>query len=236
MLNIVRQKLALLFPRSINYQVDRLLLLRYLAKSLPKKAHIIDVGAGTGSTARFIMELGKISGENIHLIEAVPETFASMAINNADLNCHNYAVASKSGTVSIFSADSTNPLAWKSATLYKGPITEKFGRSHVKERIVPAINLNEFYQMHGLHYVDLLMLNCEGAEYEIFDGDINFLKSTRLVWIEIHGRARAFLKFKSKRVELYDLFEKLGFTRVAGHQRHHLTASNDHMTHLWERI
>lgn len=236
MFDFMSFKVNSLLHKFVRVRVDRQLTLRYLAKSLKKNACIVDVGAGTGSFSRSIMELGGQSGENVHLIEPVNSTFNVMKESNPDLHAHHFAVAKFSGDISIFISDSADKWAWKSATISRDSIKEKFGSVGVRELKVQAISLTEFYKLQELTMVDLLALNCEGAEYEIFDGNTDFLDQTRMVWIELHGRTKAFWKLRQKRTELYDLLEARGFTLVGGHKRNDLTTSNDHMMHLWEKL
>ncbi len=55
---------------------------------------------------------------------------------------------------------------------------------------VRAITINQLMVEHALDAIDLLKVDIEGAELELFRGDVSFLDKTRFVNIELHDRFR----------------------------------------------
>lgn len=231
----IKTKILARIPVRKTVIIDRLLMIRWLGKELSPGSVLVEVGAGTGAFSRkFADDIG-IPPANVHLVEAAPETFQRMTESNPGFQCHHYAVAALSGTLEIHVAtNSKNALAWKSTSVFGEIMKEKFGKD-VRSVSVPAVSLTDFYKQQALNCVDLLMLNCEGAEYEIFDGDLTFMSQTRLIWLEFHGRSRFLRQFIPKRYKIYDLFEANGFVCIGGSRRDNLD-DQGHIMNLWERV
>jgi FkbM family methyltransferase len=197
---------------------------------------MVDIGAGTGTGPEsFMLEVG-LAPENCVLIEACPENFGHLAKRCPSARLLNIAIADRDGTVPFYVADDSR---WegssKSNTIVEGVMETKFAAT-MRRIEVPSRTLATLFAEQKLDHVELLMLNCEGAEYIIFRDGIACLRNTRFVWLEFHGFSRALNKFIADKRGIFDMFEAAGFTRVAGMRRDEIDDSFVHTMVLFERL
>jgi len=128
--------------------------------NIDKFQTILDIGANMGSF--MLYAAWSNSGAKIYCYEPVPQNFALLTKNieinslmNRVIACQ-YAVADKCGPMDILL--SASPLH----SFYK--VSSSSGNEHEK---VDCTTLREIIKHHKLEKIDLLKMNCEGAEYEI---------------------------------------------------------------------
>ncbi|MEX0887796.1 MAG: FkbM family methyltransferase [Patescibacteria group bacterium] len=175
------------------------------------RAVVIDVGASLGSFS--LMSARK--GARVLAFEPAPESFVLLA-KNIELNqmgnriCPlQLGVAGRSGRRDFFLTSFS-------------PLSSFFGRG-VKTK-VGCVTLADIFRQHRLKAIDLLKLDCEGAEYEIlYRTPAEILQKIKEIRLEYHvlpARGEARLGQPGKRTNPEDLTEFLlrqGFALV--HQR-----------------
>jgi len=238
MIGFVRQLLRALLPKvTVTTRApDREFIKRYVCAKLDPRGVMVDIGAGTGTGPEsFIAETG-LRAENCILIEACPENFRHLASRCRGARLLNLAIADRDGTIPFYVADDPR---WegssKSNTIIDGVIDEKY-RGKTRRIDVPSLKLGTLFSEQKIDQVELLMVNCEGAEYLIFSNGIDCLANTRFVWLEFHGFSRALNKFIEEKRRIFDRFEAAGFIRVAGMRRNEIDESFVHTMVLFERF
>lgn len=226
-------KAAIRVPRH-----DRALMLRYVARSLNQKSVIVEIGAGRGGLLEVLTEYNPTIDTSLaHLIEPDPANVQILAERWPKSHRHTLAIVAYSGSITLFSMPSRTEadLAWKSGTIFREALADKFPSAKIIEIKVKGYGFDEFFEMEKLSNVDLLFLNCEGAEYEIFSTLPKHIGACRFVWIELHGNSRSLNRFIVSKTDMLDRFEAAGFTRVGGAERADLPESYTHTALLFER-
>ena len=238
MLNALRNMIRAALPKvTVTIRLpDRNFIKRYVCAKIRADGIMVDIGAGTGTGPEsFIAETG-LSPANCVLIEACPSNFAHLEARCRGSRLLNVAISDRDGTIPFHVADDPK---WegssKSNTIVDDVMEAKYaGRTRTIE--VTSITLASLFAQQRLDRVELLMINCEGAEYFIFCNGIDCLANTRFVWLEFHGYSRALNKFIDEKRRIFDLFEAAGFSRVAGMRREDIADSFVHTMVLFERL
>lgn len=228
----------LLGGRSPIARIDRELMLRYAARSVNPNGIFVDVGAGTGETARRFAEMSGFSPSKSFLLEPDPSNFLIL-----DKECTGYqnlqlGIAERSGSMTLYSVDDPK---WKgsskSNTLFREVLAEKFPNRPITEHHIETLTMDDFCRREKIEKIEFVFFNCEGAEYDIFAHNANWLSNTRMIWVDFHGHSSVLHKrFAARRQDMYALFEHSGFTRVGGHKREDIDGAKGHLTFLWERL
>lgn len=142
----------------------------------PEVVHtIIDCGANIGLTALYFAQ--RYPNARIISIEPDPTNFNLLQSNVAAepriVPVHAALVGSETDSIYL----SQDRPAWGNST------SRVPGRAAVK---VAAVTLEELCKYHGLDCIDLLKVDIEGAEEELFSKP-DFLPKVRFVVIELHG-------------------------------------------------
>lgn len=176
--------------------------------SIPEDATVLDVGGHIGSFT--VLAGTRARRGRVYSFEPEPENFALLR-ENAQRNgldpsrCYNCAVAGKEEEREFFAA--ANPVRTGSHSLF-----ETGSGKSVKVR---CTTLPGLLKREGLDRIDLLKLDCEGAEWEIFTSlSDDELSRIRQIVMEVHG---------GDRVSAFERLKKLGFAEVA-HPKHNYAA------------
>ncbi len=121
---------------------------------------ILDIGANMGSFMLYAAMSNLVS--KIYCYEPVPQNF-TLLTQNIEINslmsrvfAFQYAVADNSAPMDIL--------------LSASPLHSFYGVNKGSEiEKVDCITMRGIIEHHGLEKIDLLKMNCEGAEYEIFE-------------------------------------------------------------------
>lgn len=181
---------------------------RPVLKYLPSCRTFVDLGANIGTTTLYIA--GHFPGCRILAVEPNPNTY--------ELLNHNLGRLKKAGRCRTVQA-----AAWAQST-----VLQVDGSVAVDEfdsfRAVPSLggdvvpirgmSVQEIIDHAGFDQVDLMKIDIEGAEREIFEGPLNWLKQVRVLTVEFHGQIRAQVEFDRK-------MSHLGFAVV--HESAHTT-------------
>src|SRR5205823_10345061 len=144
---------------------------------------IIDAGAHIGCAAtRFAL---RYPGAKILAVEAERRNFEALRANMArfpNVQCIHAAVWGSHGRVALADPDEE---AW---AFRVQPLSEETSASSHADYI-PAVTVDELLAMAGAARIDLLKLDIEGAEKEVFNADVDkWLPRTRVMNIELHDR------------------------------------------------
>lgn len=166
----------------------------------PDARTIVDVGANVGAATLWFAR----EAPHATIIAVEP---ASRVTSVLRYNIHanrlerrvrivSAALAGRSGTVEIAQTGAS--------------VSRKVGRGSSKAERVRAISLEELLDRHGLGEVDLLKLDCEGAEFDVLlSSDDRVLRRNRVIVGEYHVPNRAELR------RLLGRLEEAGFTTTA---------------------
>jgi FkbM family methyltransferase len=162
---------------------------------------IVDIGAGVGDFAIYVANEHPTT--QIYAYEPFPESFALLKENirlNAikGIRAFPIAVGPQSGTMALF----TTGEAIQHIT------TEHTTMSKANSKLeVPALSLNDVFQINAIRHCDLLKIDCEGSEFEIlFKASRATLKKIQCICLEYHD---GFTRFSH--VDLATYLQQHGF-------------------------
>lgn len=139
---------------------------------LGPKSIVLDLGGHKGEFSSIII---KNYGCTCHVIEAMPELYEKIP-QSAHLHTYHYAAGSHEGTLTFHV--SLNPES-NSIRL----------KTHdtLRSIEVPTISIPMFMKKHWVSSIDLLKMDIEGAEIDVFHGmDDELLKSITQITVEFH--------------------------------------------------
>lgn len=68
--------------------------------------------------------------------------------------------------------------------------TEAMGETGIKDITVPGMTMDSLMALHGLDYIDLLKVDIEGAEKEVFEHADNWINQIGILMVELHDRTK----------------------------------------------
>lgn len=148
----------------------------YAHPALPVTADVVvDLGCNIGAASAWFGR--RYPGSRVVGVEADPETAALAARNTASAGIEivNYAVARTSGTAAFARSSQAS---WASSLASDGD-------DEVVH--VPALSLADLYQRIGTPDIDVLKIDVEGAEHDLFD-DADSMEPVGLIVGEYHPR------------------------------------------------
>jgi len=195
----LRSGIKLLLRTRIDYEVVWELIVRkvYLESTLNlnKNSVVVDIGAHEGI---FSLSCARFSNK-IYAFEPDPENFATFKNNltlNPDLkiNLYNFAIASGRGKRKFYSRPdrvSGGLISWFD------PL-----KSGAKVISVDSVALENIFTIISERNIELLKIDCEGAEFEIFENlSAKYLKKIKTIAMEIHEAAGSVVSLEKKLVE-----------------------------------
>jgi FkbM family methyltransferase len=127
----------------------------FYSKKLDSTSTVLDLGANQGAFSRLIAAQHKC---RTFAVEASPQLFAQIE-ESPLIHKYNYAVAGNDGVVTFY--ESTNPEA--------GNIVAPKSNSSGNRFAVQARSFSSLIAEIGLEEIDLLKIDIEGAEIQLFD-------------------------------------------------------------------
>jgi FkbM family methyltransferase len=161
---------------------------RRIYKSVVERAagaeYVMDLGANTGLATRYF--LGHFADAKVFAVEPDPENF--------DLLSRNLATPIESGRCSVLRA-----AVWsREATLDLTHAPQSTGFNAIRtlespnpERGTAGMPMAKLIKRSGFPRLDVLKVDIEGAEVELFRHDSSWLHNVRTLAIEFHGDSRA---------------------------------------------
>ena len=150
-----------------------------LAKSNPKLC--IDVGANIGS---YSLEIAKSTNSNVIAFEPLPVAFDILQRNLLEfsdrIKLENVGVGAKAEKLTI----NFNPNATSHASFSKD--VEKINYLNNEEKIiVPVVTLDSYFENNNIREVDLIKIDVEGFESEVFQGASKIFTQIRPRFIQM---------------------------------------------------
>lgn len=172
----------------------------FYAKAINSNALTIDLGANVGQFAQAISQKFNCK---CYAIEAVPAVYAQIQENNL-VNKFNCAISAQNQPVKIYLSDNRecHSISQEFAASYglQGAIT------------VEGITLENFMDSHNIELVDLLKVDIEGSEEELFKStsDAMLCKKIKQITIEFHDFVPNSISTEAVK-NIVNRLKKLGF-------------------------
>lgn len=161
---------------------------------------IIDIGAHIGTFELYVRSMNKVVP--IICVEPASDNFEILE-GNIQLNklshvsAHQYALAGSTGEVELNISNNN----------HNNSLYEPYARDAHMSKKVQAYSLNDFFELHQMSACSLLKIDCEGAEYEIFEHtSAETFSKIHAIFMEYHehiGRSHK---------ELVDILTSHGYT------------------------
>ena len=138
---------------------------------------VVDLGANVGE---FSSEVASMTGCRCYAVEPSPVTFEQIPGTGA-VKKFNYAIAGEDGPVALF----LSPNSEANSTAHVPTQT-------VNESVtVEGVTLESFLERNGIESVDLLKIDIEGAEVDLFDTlQDDTIRAIKQITIEFHDFIR----------------------------------------------
>ncbi|HUO07715.1 MAG TPA: FkbM family methyltransferase [Phycisphaerae bacterium] len=145
---------------------------------------IIDAGANIGLVSALFAN--QFPEAKILSVEPMAENFALLCENVGrypNIKPLHAAVWNKSGTINLVTHDQNNQfLGHWGIQVRESPVTDP-------NSAVRAMTISEILEFSGLPVIDILKIDIEGAEVELFDRNAHlWLSKTNMLIIELHDR------------------------------------------------
>ncbi len=184
-LNETSPNLVYLRPSSTDISTVREIFLRqeyaWAAERLPVAPLIVDVGANIGLASRYFLHHRPQA--QILAIEALPDTYA---VTQKNLGLPEIAKQCRVVNVAIWSTNDQISISV--------PTPGAFSRATVGEAgevLVRSCRLETLLEQEGIDHVDLLKVDVEGAEVEMFRSADAWLGKIQALAIEFHDDSRS---------------------------------------------
>jgi len=169
----------------------------YPEKFFPKRKNLVvlDIGSHIGLFSLFLKKKIESLNPNIFAIEPDPENF-SLLKKNIELNhfegikCFNLAIGNWNGIGHI------DKRKLSDAFVVERNISLELKKYY---RQCQVLTLERFCKQNKIKKIDLLKIDCEGMEHEIFKDSIKFIKKNiRTIFLEVHDldQERNYLNFE----------------------------------------
>ncbi|MFN7161309.1 MAG: FkbM family methyltransferase [Candidatus Gracilibacteria bacterium] len=173
-----------------------------ICKKLIKEASdcIIDIGAHIGTFEFFVRSLNH--SVPIIAYEAAVDNFELLTQNikqNALQKITAFHMAAAGTTEDVYLNISNNN--------HNNSLCEPYAKDAKQYKIVPGISLDDIMKENNIEICSLLKIDCEGAEYDIFESTSpETFSKIQAIFMEYHEH------FGRSHKELIEIFEKNGFT------------------------
>lgn len=158
------------------------------------KPVVVDIGAYIGKIGRLCREVNP--NTIVHAIEPEPENYKLIKGSYV----YNYAIGYPERMVSFYVINRKEQKgSSQSNSLY--PIKNS------KKIKVKCITLSRFLKENNIKHIDLLKINCEGGEYEIFGSNVSFLSIIDMIFMSLH--------IPKKNKKIFDILKFYGFKLIS---------------------
>lgn len=194
----------------INIQLDRLV-------GRKKVKTIIDVGAYDGSYDLYLSRTYKQA--KVFAIEPCGQSFKLLKKNTSrfpNILRHRLLISDSNGKESLF-VETRNELPSQGNSVFADFMARK---QNVTEETVKSITLWDFCEENGISEIDLMVINCEGGEYKIFDHILSniIFGGVRVLSLALHGKSKLFRskQYNEKKRQINRFLLNVGFELVHG--------------------
>jgi len=171
----------------------------FTVKNAPK--YIIDAGANIGLASVYFGR--KYSNAKIIAIEPEEENFKLLKLNIKDypnITAINAALWNMSGEITLFDVglDSGGFMVETNVSALKPNIKNK-------KHLVKSVTIDEIMNQFNIDSIDILKMDIEGAEKEVFESCKEWINQTKCIIIELHERMKKGCnKAFFKNIKLFD--------------------------------
>jgi len=210
---------------------------QYLYDHLKKDSVVVDIGAYTGDWSEGMRSKIKGAWKNFYLVEADRTNFTLCKKKHPKCkNIFHIAIAHHSDWVMMYSANHERAEgSSQSNSLFREYMTAK-NWAQVESNRVMGSTMDAFFLNAGVRHADLVKINCEGGEYQIFKAPTrSWLKATNLIYIQFHGKCDKFLspQFLKMRRKIQGAMRLSGFEKIMGEEEPR--KEGGHVHQLWGR-
>jgi FkbM family methyltransferase len=135
---------------------------------------IVDIGGHIGS---FATKAGILASQGkVYACEPFPSTYEVLSKNTApypNIKAQQIAISNKNGTDTFYFSTAN-------------PAENSLVRKSANSTEVPLMTLGDFLTQNNINSVDLMKVDCEGAEYDILFGAKDQLHKIKKMVMEIH--------------------------------------------------
>jgi FkbM family methyltransferase len=176
---------------------------------------VVDIGANTGQSIAKIRR--HLPGSTIHSFEPSPSVFRELTANTQGigrLHLWNCAIAAENGELIL----NENANSDMSSVLPLGP--NGWG-TVVNQTVVKCRTLDEFVDTEQIDHVDILKIDTQGYELEVFKGAESTMQANKIgmVFFEVNFAA-LYLNLPSL-PELFEFLTSRGYRLVSVYDIHH---------------
>ncbi len=153
-------------------------------KGIPIKT-IIDAGANVGYTSIYF--LTKFPNARIIAVEADPGNMEALKVNFANNGVTNFVALQKALWKSSTQVELTN--SFRDHREWSRQVSEATGEPVEPAHKLTGISLSDLVQQNGINEIDILKIDIEGAEKEVFSDrghSITILKTVKFIVVELH--------------------------------------------------
>lgn len=158
---------------------------------------IVEIGCNDGSNTMWFLDL--FENPTIYCFEPDPRAiarFKQKVGERPNVTLFELAISDREGFVDFYQSGGRRDNEWIVKTMpqgwdLSGSIKQPYRHLRVHPLVtfdqkiqVPTVTLDSFCEQHGIGSVDLLWMDVQGAEFEVFGGATRTLASTRLLYTE----------------------------------------------------
>lgn len=151
-----------------------------------EKPTVVDIGAYDGKITKMFYEAGAV----VYAVEPDPGNYKKLP-QTKNIKKHHVAIAQYDGKIDFVVARGKHKNKGQSSTIYHDFLKNK--RLSKQKISVPCCTFSTFCRLADIQHIDILKLNCEGAEYAVFDDGLVYDISD-MIWVSFHNM------FKSHRI------------------------------------
>jgi FkbM family methyltransferase len=145
---------------------------------------IIDLGAHIGLASLYFAS--QYQSARLFAVEPNPSSYNLLTMNLARLiafgQCHTLQAAVWGASAPLVAAATDEPEHYSMFSLRPA--------DGAAEASIPGVTIHQILDRSGFDRVDLLKVDIEGAEVQLFQGDLSWLRRVRVIAIEFHGGSR----------------------------------------------
>lgn len=210
----VSMRLTIRLGGSDHYTVDEVIQDRVYEKACDLRAckTVIDLGANIGAASRYIA--ARYPGCSIVAVEPVASNLELLRLNLQDLmaegKCRIFEAA-------VWERDVENLQIREPDAESIAFQVEEHTHDRGKGELLRGMSMNSILEESGFGEVDLLKVDVEGAEVQLFSGSLEWLRRVHGMAIEFHGTSR----------------QDSGFDAIMKREGFQVSQSNAHTVLAW---